>query len=68
MFIQNFKKPKLKPNLEKAFMTAYKNIYKFHSNQLSIEREFETTPGVHCSRIVKPIGILKSDTYTLNVR
>ena len=46
----------ISPSLKKAIDTAYKNIYKFHSVQLSSKVErVETMPGVECWRKALPI-------------
>ena len=46
----------ISPSLKKAIDTAYKNIYKFHSVQLSNKTDkVETMPGILCWRKALPI-------------
>lgn len=41
---------KVSPELKKAILTAYKNIYKFHTLQIPRGYSVETMPGIICSR------------------
>ena len=47
--------------LKEAIKTAYANIERFHNNQLRVEKEVETTPGVRCWR--KSVAIEKVGLY-----
>ena len=47
--------------LKEAIKTAYANIERFHKNQLTVEKEVETTPGVRCWR--ESIAIEKVGLY-----
>jgi histidinol dehydrogenase len=49
------------PRLKKAIDTAYKNIYTFHSAQLTKPKKIETIAGVTCWR--KQVGIEKVGLY-----
>src|SRR6185312_3698900 len=49
------------PKLKKAIDAAYKNIYTFHSKQLTKPTKVETMPGVSCWR--KQVGIEKVGLY-----
>jgi histidinol dehydrogenase len=49
------------PILKKAIDTAYKNIYTFHSAQLTKPKKIETIAGVTCWR--KQVGIEKVGLY-----
>lgn len=45
----------LKPDLQKALDSAMNNISLFHREQVTPKLEVETTTGVVCSRVAKPI-------------
>ena len=47
--------------LKEAIKTAYANIERFHKNQLTVEKEVETTTGVRCWR--ESIAIEKVGLY-----
>ena len=46
---------KLGPKTEEALDRAMQNIYRFHQEQFSMKLDVETTDGVVCSRVAKPI-------------
>lgn len=46
---------KLTPQAKQAIDTAYNNIYAFHKAQISPHVHLETTPGVVCEKITRPI-------------
>jgi histidinol dehydrogenase len=45
----------LHPDQKAALDVAYRNIYKFHEHQLTVEDKIETMPGVTCWRELRPI-------------
>ncbi|WP_069130479.1 histidinol dehydrogenase [Rhodohalobacter halophilus] len=45
----------LNPNVQAAIDQAMQNIYLFHQQQMPIDLEVETMPGVICKRTAKPI-------------
>lgn len=45
----------LDPKIRKALDRAMQNIYRFHTEQFSMKLDVETTDGVACSRVAKPI-------------
>lgn len=45
----------LPPSVKKAFDTAFKNIFRFHFAQKPNKIKIETTKGIICERIAKPI-------------
>src|SRR6185369_4353932 len=46
----------LTPNQHAALEQAIKNVQQFHSAQLPQPLSMETTPGVRCERIIRPIS------------
>jgi histidinol dehydrogenase len=46
---------RLEPDVQDAIDRAFNNIHFFHREQLSPALEVETTPGVYCRRIARPI-------------
>ena len=50
----------LSKDLKESIDVAFKNIYKFHENQIFISNKIETTPGVHCwqeKRAIENVGL-----------
>ncbi|CAL5225499.1 g8327 [Coccomyxa viridis] len=54
--IESIPDPELSKESREAFDVAYNNIRRFHEAQQSQPLEVETTPGVKCRRVTRPIG------------
>ncbi len=48
-------KPMISPEAKLAIDTAYHNIYAFHHAQIPHKIKVETTPGIVCEKITRPI-------------